>query len=38
MKRYVCVTLEPRRRRIGAIDVIPFGDFLDALWDGEFAG
>jgi len=38
LKRYICVTLEPRPRRIGNIRLLPYGDFLDALWGGEFRG
>ncbi|HZE89123.1 MAG TPA: AAA family ATPase [Verrucomicrobiae bacterium] len=38
MKRLLCVSLEPRRRRVGGIDVLPFGEFLGALWDGEYSG
>ena len=36
LKRYVCVTLEPRIRRVGEITLFPWRDFLDALWSGEF--
>ncbi len=35
-KRYICVSLEPRPRRIGDIHVLPYEEFLDALWGGEF--
>jgi predicted AAA+ superfamily ATPase len=37
LKRYICVSLEPRRRRLGEITILPVADFLDALWDGELA-
>lgn len=37
LKRYLCVSLEPRIRRIEDIMVIPFKDFLGALWDGEYS-
>jgi len=36
LKRFLCVTLEPRPRRIGEVLLLPYGDFLDALWAGEF--
>ena len=36
-KRHLCVTLEPKRRRVGTTDVLPYGEFLDALWSGEFS-
>jgi predicted AAA+ superfamily ATPase len=32
----VCVSLDPRPRRVGDVRVLPYGDFLDALWAGEF--
>ncbi|MBI3448660.1 MAG: ATP-binding protein [Acidobacteria bacterium] len=38
MKRLLCVSLETRRRRVGGIEVLPYGDFLAALWDGEYSG
>ncbi len=37
LKRYVCVSLEPRARRVGGVTILPFRQFLDALWDGEYA-
>ena len=36
-KRYVCVCLEPRVRRLGPVTVMPFGEFLSALWGGAFS-
>lgn len=36
LKRYICVSLESRRRKIGNISVLPFAEFLDTLWDGEY--
>lgn len=36
-KRYICVCLEPRVRRLGPVTVMPCGTFLDALWGGEFS-
>jgi predicted AAA+ superfamily ATPase len=36
LKRYLCVSLEPRTRKIGNISILPFQVFLDALWNGEF--
>ena len=36
LKRYLCVSLEPRKRTTGAIQILPYEDFLDALWEGEF--
>jgi predicted AAA+ superfamily ATPase len=38
IRRAVCVSLEPRPRRVGAIRLLPYGEFLDALWSGEFDG
>jgi predicted AAA+ superfamily ATPase len=37
LARYVCVSLEPRRRVVDGITVMPVEQFLTALWDGEFA-
>jgi predicted AAA+ superfamily ATPase len=37
LKRYVCVSLEPRRRQVEGVTILPFRQFLDALWNGELA-
>jgi predicted AAA+ superfamily ATPase len=37
LKRYLCVSVEPRRRRVNGVTVLPYREFLDALWDGEFS-
>lgn len=37
LKRYVCVSLEPRRRQVGGVTILPFRQFLDALWNGELS-
>ena len=31
-KRYVCVSLEDRERKVGDIHIIPYRDFLEKLW------
>lgn len=36
LKRYLCVTLEPRRRQVGRITLLPWREFLEALWDGAW--
>jgi predicted AAA+ superfamily ATPase len=36
MKRYLCVSLEPRRRKVGNIEILPYKEFLDLLWDEAF--
>jgi predicted AAA+ superfamily ATPase len=36
LKRYLCVSLESRKRTIGQIKILPYEEFLDALWEGEF--
>ncbi len=36
LKRYLCVSLEPRSRRIGEVVILPYRKFLDALWNGEY--
>jgi predicted AAA+ superfamily ATPase len=33
LKRYICVSLEPRRRKIGEIEILPYNEFLDSLWE-----
>lgn len=37
LKRYLCVSLEARSRRVDGIRLLPVGEFLDALWSGEYA-
>jgi predicted AAA+ superfamily ATPase len=36
LKRYICVSLEPRMRKFNGITVLPLREFLDALWNGEY--
>jgi len=36
LKRYLCVCLESRARRIDGISILPFTAFLEALWSGEY--
>ena len=36
LKRYLCVCLEPRTRRMEGVVVLPFREFLEALWGGEY--
>ena len=35
-RRYVCVSLEPRRRVVERISVLPYREFLETLWSGEY--
>lgn len=35
-KRLLCVSLEPRTRKVGDIVVVPLARFLEQLWGGEF--
>jgi predicted AAA+ superfamily ATPase len=37
LKRYLCVSLEPRPRRVDGITFVPVREFLDALWNREYA-
>ena len=37
LKRYLCVSLEPRRRAIGNVTVLPYQMFLRGLWEGEYS-
>jgi predicted AAA+ superfamily ATPase len=37
LNRFLCVSLEPRRRKIGDVTILPYREFLEALWNGEYA-
>jgi len=37
LKRYLCVSLEPRMRKFEGITVLPLPEFLDALWSGKYS-
>ena len=37
LKRYLCVSLEPRERNLENVTVLPFRDFLEALWSREYS-
>jgi len=37
LKRFLCVSLEPRRREIEGVTVLPYKDFLEQLWSGEYS-
>jgi predicted AAA+ superfamily ATPase len=36
VKRYLCVSLETRARKVEGISVLPVTKFLGALWSGEY--
>jgi len=36
LRRYLCVSLERTPRRLGQVTVLPWRDFLQALWAGEY--
>jgi predicted AAA+ superfamily ATPase len=36
LKRYLCVSLDPRPRTMGNITVLPFAQFLEELWSGKY--
>jgi predicted AAA+ superfamily ATPase len=36
LKRYICVSMEPRRRKAGNIAILPYMEFLESLWNGEY--
>jgi uncharacterized protein len=38
LKRYICVSLEKRARKFEGVTVLPYREFLDALWAGEYSG
>lgn len=37
LKRFLCVSLEPRRRETADVTVLPYKDFLELLWRGEYS-
>lgn len=36
LKRYLCVSLEHRARRVDGIEILPLREFLEALWNGDY--
>lgn len=36
LKRFICVSLGPRRRVLDGLTVLPYREFLEALWSGEY--
>jgi predicted AAA+ superfamily ATPase len=36
LRRYLCVTLEARRRLVDGVLVLPYAQFLEGLWSGEW--
>jgi uncharacterized protein len=36
VRSLLCVCLEPRRRTVGEISILPCAEFLAALWDGRY--
>jgi predicted AAA+ superfamily ATPase len=37
LKRYLCVSLEPRRRILKDLTLLPLREFLEALWNREYS-
>jgi predicted AAA+ superfamily ATPase len=37
LKRYLCVSLETRRRQVGEVTILPVKEFLDNLWDENYS-
>ena len=37
-KNYLCIALEDRPRQLDGIDILPYGMFLDALWQYGYCG
>ena len=37
LKRYLCVSLEPRRRNLDNLTILPLREFLEALWRREYS-
>jgi predicted AAA+ superfamily ATPase len=36
VRRLLCVCLEPRRRLVEGVSILPYREFLAALWAGEY--
>jgi predicted AAA+ superfamily ATPase len=36
LKRYLCVCLGPRRREIEGLTILPYREFIEGLWNGEY--
>jgi len=36
LRRYICVSLETRRRVVDGVIVLPYREFLEGLWNGEY--
>jgi predicted AAA+ superfamily ATPase len=36
-RRRICVSLEPRPRKVDGIEILPLSNFLKALWSGDFS-
>lgn len=37
LKRYLCVSLEARRRKVGEVTILPTHEFLNELWDESYS-
>lgn len=37
LKRYLCVSLETRRRQVDGVTILPVREFLNNLWDGTYS-
>lgn len=36
LKRYLCICLEPRMRKVDGITILPYENFLNELWSGKY--
>lgn len=37
LKRYLCVSLETRRRQVGTVTILPIHEFVNNLWDESYS-
>ena len=37
LKRYLCVSLEARRRKVGGVTILPIHEFVNNLWDESYS-
>lgn len=37
LKRYLCISLDPRHRTLDGISILPYREFLNGLWSGAYS-
>jgi predicted AAA+ superfamily ATPase len=36
LQRFICVSMEPRPREVDGVSILPYREFLESLWGGEY--